>query len=129
MFKFKMIDNEVCEICGEIETIKHAIWECTRARVVWQSIGRLMEIISNDITITFDALFVGFKPTNTVLESIITKLTQSLLSFDRTNMICEQNVKNIVYNFALLNKHKVKTKKSDNDVTLWEKTIEWSKTV
>jgi hypothetical protein len=34
MYKFKMVQNNKCEICGEIETIKHAIWECTRAKRV-----------------------------------------------------------------------------------------------
>jgi len=35
MFKFKMINNESCDTCGERETIIHAIWECNRAKIVW----------------------------------------------------------------------------------------------
>jgi len=126
MFKLKMVENEACEVCGEIETLKHAIWECNRAKKTWQTFSAMLEYLSSQVSITFDTLFVGFNPTNSVLESVITKLTQSLMSYDRGSMIGTQNVKRILYNYATLNKYKTASKKRMEMID-WEKIIEWAK--
>jgi hypothetical protein len=36
MFKYKMVNNNKCKRCEEVETYKHLIWECREARKIWQ---------------------------------------------------------------------------------------------
>jgi len=40
MFKFKMVQSQECDRCGQIETIKHVLWECVRAKKVWDFFKR-----------------------------------------------------------------------------------------
>ncbi len=35
MFKYKMVDNNKCKRCGEVETYMHLLWECREARRIW----------------------------------------------------------------------------------------------
>ena len=82
MFKFKMTNSDQCDICGEVETLKHAIWDCRRARVAWGTFDNILTALGLPITISFNTLFIGLNPTNGKIETMITKLTQTLLSFD-----------------------------------------------
>jgi hypothetical protein len=36
MFKYKMVNNNKCKRCEEVETYKHLIWECRDAKKIWQ---------------------------------------------------------------------------------------------
>ena len=115
MFKFKMIDNDKCEVCGEVETIKHAIWECPRARLVWDTFKNMMRAVDTEIRLTFDSLFVGFNPTNIVAETIITKLTQVLLSYDRSTIIGDNALKTLLLSYAFLNTSNKKRRIKNNN--------------
>ena len=127
MFKFKMIDNDKCEVCGEVETIKHAIWECTRAKQVWDLFKNMMQTLDTEICLTFDSLFVGFNPTNIVVETIITKLTQVLLSYDRSSIISDRAAKATLLSYSFLNTSNKKRKMKDSDVIMWEQIANWCK--
>ena len=35
MFKYKMVTNNRCKRCQEIETYKHLIWECRETKKIW----------------------------------------------------------------------------------------------
>jgi len=39
MFKFGMTHDDKCEFCGTCETIKHQVWECQRAQILWNFIN------------------------------------------------------------------------------------------
>jgi hypothetical protein len=36
MFKYKMVDNNKCIRCAEVETYKHLLWECREAQKIWE---------------------------------------------------------------------------------------------
>jgi hypothetical protein len=36
MFKYKMVNNNKCKRCGDVETYKHLMWECKEARQIWK---------------------------------------------------------------------------------------------
>ena len=104
MFKFKMVDNDKCDICGEIESIRHVIWECNRAERVWMMVRSLLTYMNVQIDLSFESLFIGFNPTNLVIETIITRIPQLLLSYDRSALVSVQSIKNTINNFAYMNK-------------------------
>ena len=120
MFKFKMTNSDQCDICGEVETLKHAIWDCRRARVAWGTFDNILTALGLPITISFNTLFIGLNPTNGKIETMITKLTQTLLSFDRSTMLSEHSIRNTLYSYAILNSYKKNNKKEDKDPTTWE---------
>ncbi len=127
MFKFKMVDSDQCVLCNETETLKHAIWLCPRARLVWRTLNNMIESLNLQYTITFESLFIGNNPLNRVLDSLITKLTQSLLSYDRSRCYSEQTIKNMMFNYAVIHKYKFKRKNNQSESIAWENIIEWCK--
>jgi hypothetical protein len=42
MFKYKMVDNNKCKRCREVETYKHLMWECREAKKIWLAFNELM---------------------------------------------------------------------------------------
>jgi len=127
MFRFKMIDNDQCLVCNETETLEHAVWLCPRAGLVWRALDNMLESLNLRYTITFESLFIGISPVNRVLETLITKLTQSLLSYDRSSNYSDQNIKNIIFNYAIIHKYKFKRKNNQSESTMWENIVEWCK--
>ena len=93
MLKFKMVNNSNCDYCGQKEDVKHLLWECERTRWLWGKLQTIFLAVSHDCPINFDTLFVGFSPTNRVLESIITKATRIIITRERSNRILESKTK------------------------------------
>jgi exonuclease III len=93
MFKFKMCDNDKCDYCGNVESIKHLMWDCGRARNVWGCANRILSLCGIQQVTNYNNLFTGVNPTNLVLEAMITKVTQLIIQIDRSNDISEQKLK------------------------------------
>ena len=104
MFKFKMIDDEFCDRCGQIETIKHLTWECRRSKKIWDAANIILRESGLQHVITFNNLFTGFSPINLVVEAIVTKVTQLILQIDRRNDISEQKLKSELVFLGKMNK-------------------------
>jgi len=121
MFKFKMSDNDNCDFCGIKETVKHVLWDCSRARGLWNQVNMFLNGIEIDSEIEFENLFVGYNPTNIVLEGIITRFTQVLLRIDREKALSVENIRSELIQFARLNV----SVKNDNDINknIWKKII------
>ena len=43
MFKYKMVDNNKCKRCGEVETYMHLLWECREARRIWAAFNEFRD--------------------------------------------------------------------------------------
>ena len=124
MFKFKMVDSDKCDTCGEVETIKHVLWECRRAKLVWDKINEMLLFIGSGVRIAFDNIFVGFNPTNRVVETVITRTTQMLLSYERSSEISIQALKVMLLGFAYVNSNK-SGKINSNDSSTWKNISIW----
>jgi len=120
MFKFKMTQSELCDFCGEIEDVKHVLWQCARASRVWSFFNNILRGVDIQLNIQFENLFVGFNPTNQVVESIITRLTQIILRIDRANRV--DNV--VKHEIMLLAKKYMNIIAVENEnKNLWQKII------
>jgi len=93
MFKFKMCESDRCDYCGNVETIRHLIWECERAKRVWETLNNFLRACGIDQVIDYSSLYTGINPINLVIEILITKVTQLILQIDRSNLISEQKLK------------------------------------
>ncbi len=121
MFKFKMTENDNCDFCGIKETVKHVLWDCARARGVWNQLSLLLNEIELDTEIKFENLFVGYNPTNKALEGILTRFTQILLRIDREKAISMENIKSELILFAKLNASN--RNENDSNIDIWKKII------
>jgi len=118
MFKYKMTANEICDFCGMRETVRHVLWDCQRAKSVWEfTSARLSEV--NIITnIEFQNIFVGYNPTNNVAENVITRISQMLLRIDRNNPIIDAKIKCEILLLARLNLKISKLNRVDKETWL-----------
>ena len=114
MFKFKMVSDKNCSFCQRLEDTKHLLWECHRVEWIWEKLNRLQEH-----RIEFKTLFIGFSPTNSVLESVITRVTRTIVSIDRSEMISEERLRREIIDHCILNIYALSQKKRDTSV--WER--------
>jgi hypothetical protein len=42
MKKYNMVDSDDCLRCGNTETLKHLIWDCSHAKIIWSYYNELM---------------------------------------------------------------------------------------
>lgn len=68
----------------------------------------MLEQLSYNSRIEFQNIFVGFTPTLSVIESIITRLTQLLMSFKRENMIMDNIIRHTILDYTILNSYYAK---------------------
>jgi len=121
MFKFKMVQSKNCDRCGCVESIRHVLWECVRASRVWDYLNNILTVQGYNITVSFDSLFVGFAPTNPVVECIITRLTQLLLQIERNNDFDLEFLKKILVSHVILNLQCKKIKMNRHLLAEWTK--------
>ena len=87
MLKFKMVHTNLCDHCGRVENEIHMLWECARAKKVWEAIQRLLDVLEPGLIMEFQSIFIGFSPTKPVIESLITATTRQIISRDRSGDI------------------------------------------
>lgn len=93
MKKFKMTLDENCDYCGRTEDEKHMLWECERVKNIWRVAQEVFQEYSTGCVINFGSLFVGFSPTDGVLESVLTKITRLIVTRERQEPIAMARVK------------------------------------
>ena len=45
MFRYKMTTNDKCPRCGEIESTRHLLWECTHVKHIWSLYNSLVQSV------------------------------------------------------------------------------------
>jgi len=87
MFKFKMVESPNCKVCGEVETIKHLVWDCPRSKSVWRYINELtLPKLGRDY-ITYNTIMLGNVDTLPAMEVIIVCVLRLIMSIDREQAI------------------------------------------
>jgi hypothetical protein len=58
-FKYKMVNNNKCIRCGDIETHRHLLQECRESRKVWKAYIELLGMIEhpNEVVGKYDDVF------------------------------------------------------------------------
>jgi hypothetical protein len=96
MFRFKMIDNETCDRCGQTETFKHLLWECSESKRIWQAYNALLEQSElqdfkiNDFKSLFEAESLP------VLDTIKISLVKEIIQIERPPNWIVSNVIRII---------------------------------
>ena len=37
--RYRMTDNPNCNICGQLETVEHQLWQCSNAQKIWRRVS------------------------------------------------------------------------------------------
>lgn len=98
-YKFKMATNPYCEFCGNqniIESVRHCLWECSRAKNVWNHLNVIIsESYGIGNYITYDTIVMGGNSPIMLVEYIILIALKLILKKDRSheitsNMLCNE---------------------------------------
>ena len=97
MFKYKMVSNNKCKRCGEVETYKHLLWECREAKNIWQLFNEFLTNINenNEKVHEYDNLFrIGNKGN---VSKIKMKIIQGMIQIERPYGWTIEKIKEIAY--------------------------------
>jgi len=119
MHRFKMVTDNKCDHCGALEDVKHMMWECSRVKGMWRVLQNVFIDFDRQGEISFDSLFIGFSPTNPILESLLTRVTRSIMSRERADQLSIQQIKNELVEHCELNIFTLKSKQ--NKIDEWKK--------
>ena len=112
MFKYKMVNNNKCKRCGELESYNHLLWECKEARKVWRAHNEYLVNIGQfrNVVIEYDDVFVIGDVG--VLSKVKMKVIQEMIQIERPVNWSMENIERIAnelknvesYNSAKKNK-------------------------
>jgi hypothetical protein len=91
MFKYKMVSNDKCKRCGEVETYKHLLWECREAIKIWRAYNGIITNQDEKIQNYEDIYNIG----NTgVFNEIKIRVIQGTIQIERPVDWSINNIKN-----------------------------------
>jgi hypothetical protein len=96
MFRFKMIDNEICDRCGQTETFRHLLWECKESKKIWQSYNAFLEQLKLKIFQIKDFKSLFEIKSIPVLDTIKVSIIKELIQIERPTNWTIENVNKIV---------------------------------
>jgi hypothetical protein len=83
MFRYKMVNDNKCIRCGEVETFRHLLWDCGVAKIIWQRYNEYTTDRGNsNIKVTsYDEIFeIGnIRILNIVKIKVIQKMIQIMI--------------------------------------------------
>jgi len=123
MFKFKMSPSPFCTYCHNtqvIESIKHLLWDCPRAKSVWEYINEIAVNGYNRDYVTYNSIILGSESPIPILENLIIIALKLLLSKDRTSAVNNNEIKNRIKRLFIIEKYAFRRKKR-NFEKRWEK--------
>ena len=83
LHRFGLTDHPYCDLCGQIETIKHKIFECPSKTRVWQSLARLEGTDLNQIAEPIEYALGMHKHDDPSHLAVHAELIQMLLTSER----------------------------------------------
>ena len=100
MKKFGMIEEDVCERCGLVETIDHMILTCEYTKKIWKIVSKITNIDHSTI-----GIIVGIDPThdNTTM-TINGEIVRQLLAIERPKLDPLQFVENTIKRLSIVEK-------------------------
>jgi len=117
MKRFNMTNSDQCPRCGEIEDMKHLLWECQKVKPIWDLYNQVMQSVKVDKVTSYEDIFVPGE--NEAVCNIKIKLIQEMIQIERPKNWNIDNIKKMIVNMANmenfmanknnnLNKYKIK---------------------
>ena len=109
MCRFKIIENNACERCQQVETTKHMLWGCVESRNIWQLFNKWIknnstvakEVIEYQDIYIIDNCAHVCKVKMKIIQEMIQIVRPSGWNMDRMNLIS-----NDIKRIELYNKNK-----------------------
>jgi hypothetical protein len=96
MKKYKMCESDKCNRCGEVETLRHMMWECTEAKKIWNLFNQIIVESGNraDCVNIYDEIFRSCECSGSNVLKL--KVTQELIQIERPRGWDKSKILNIL---------------------------------
>jgi hypothetical protein len=124
MKKYKMVDTDKCSRCGQMETLKHLLWDCNDAYNIWNIFNNTLSKLSNEtISVNrYDDIFYAINSPSLGLVKI--KIIQELIQINRPKNWTTDNLTNIINNLVDIERYNaVQERKLDKFKSKWQNLI------
>jgi len=94
--RFRMVDSPLCAFCVDqdtVESIKHCLWDCNRAKSVWTYLGSLLQRAFNVSYINYKTVVLGAENAIPAAETIILVALKAILVKDRSGPLTTTEIK------------------------------------
>ena len=105
MLRYKMTNSDKCPRCGEVESTKHLLWDCSHVKHIWSlfnilltSIGCLKDTVNNYENVYAPAAMSG-------INLIKIRIIQELIQIDRPKNWDLLKIKKIAINLICIEKY------------------------
>ncbi len=97
MFKFRMVNSALCDFCNNhniVENIKHMLWECPRAQILWVYLKNLVLQSYGVDYISYKTIVVGQEATISLVESLIIITLKLIMVKERSTEVSVEQLEN-----------------------------------
>ena len=95
MFKYKMVTNNKCKRCEEVETYRHLLWECGEVKRIWNAFNDYIynNLQSNNKVLCYDDIFqIG---EDSFINKIKLRVIQEMIQIERPKNWTKDNINKI----------------------------------
>jgi exonuclease III len=96
MFKYKMISDNKCTRCGNVEDTRHLLFECEQVKNIWKLFNSLLTKIKQDCSKVEQYRDIFNTMNHPVINLVKIKIIQSLIQIIRPSNWTENNIINII---------------------------------
>jgi hypothetical protein len=105
MFKYKMIDNDRCTRCGQIETVKHLLYECEHSKRIWNLYNEILILNKQETeqVLKYNSIFqIGRMAATNIIKI---RLIQCLIQIERPRDWSQDNIKTVIKEIMNMEKY------------------------
>jgi hypothetical protein len=105
MFKFKMTDSAECERCGEQETTKHLLWECSFSQLAWKNFNTLLEEkkLELDKIVLYEKIFDFGGTACSILIKL--KIINEFIQIERPKQLSKSKISTLINQLIITEKY------------------------
>jgi hypothetical protein len=83
MFRYKMTSNDKCPRCGDVESTKHLLWDCSQVRHIWSLFNKLVQSVGShcDQVLKYDDVYTA--TSSAAINLIKIRLIQEMIQIER----------------------------------------------
>jgi uncharacterized protein (UPF0335 family) len=123
LHRFKMIDSNLCDRCGEIETSEHLLINCPHANRIWSHVQSILASVNINFNVTIEnVLNVGNHTNDQAIIAIVAEINAINMQINRPTDVQRaqivQTIKNLIKNEK---SHALRTKSLRKYNKVWKK--------
>jgi len=120
MLRFKMVENNECERCGQEETTRHLLWECWGAQKAWKGFNDILGEKGIEVGKVNDYKDIYNYSGTAVISTIKLKIVNELIQIERPKNLNVRAVERIIEKLKNTEKYiAIKNKKEINFYSKW----------